>query len=58
MVTIHPAPWQQAAHEKRLTWEESIPSDLPIISADPGRLAQVVGNLPVTPFAIRHPAVR
>jgi len=38
-------PWQQAAHEKRLTWEESIPSDLPIISADPGRLAQVVGNL-------------
>jgi len=38
-------PWRQAAQEKRLAWEESIPSDLPIISADPGRLAQVVGNL-------------
>jgi signal transduction histidine kinase len=38
-------PWQQAAQEKRLDWEESIPADLPVISADPGRLAQVVGNL-------------
>jgi signal transduction histidine kinase len=38
-------PWRQAAQEKHLTWEESIPSDLPTISADPDRLAQVIGNL-------------
>ena len=38
-------PWRQAAQEKRLAWEESIPPELPLISADPGRLAQVVGNL-------------
>lgn len=38
-------PSRQAAQEKRLTWEESISPDLPLISADPGRLAQVVGNL-------------
>jgi len=38
-------PWRQAAQEKHLTWEESIRSDLPTISADPDRLAQVIGNL-------------
>ena len=38
-------PWRQTAQEKRLAWEENISPDLPLISADPGRLAQVVGNL-------------
>lgn len=38
-------PWRQAAQEKRLEWEESIPPDLPPVSADPDRLAQIIGNL-------------
>lgn len=38
-------PWRQAAQEKRLEWDESIPQDLPSVSADPDRLAQVIGNL-------------
>jgi len=38
-------PWEAAAHEKRLHWEISIPSNLPSVDADPLRLAQVVGNL-------------
>lgn len=38
-------PWKEAAPEKGLKWEESIPPDLPTISADPIRLGQVIGNL-------------
>ncbi len=38
-------PWQEAAQEKELTWTTDIPSDLPVISADPNRLASVVENL-------------
>ena len=38
-------PWQEAANEKRLTWQTDIPSDLPVISADPNRLASAVENL-------------
>jgi two-component system sensor histidine kinase BaeS len=38
-------PWQQAAEEKRLHWQVEIPTDLPSISADPLRLAQIIGNL-------------
>jgi signal transduction histidine kinase len=38
-------PWRRAADEKGLQWTESIPGDIPTISADPVRLAQVVGNL-------------
>jgi len=38
-------PWQEAANEKRLKWQAEIPPDLPVIQADPLRLAQVVGNL-------------
>jgi len=38
-------PWRALAQEKRLLWEESIPGDLPIVQADPVRLAQVIGNL-------------
>jgi two-component system sensor histidine kinase BaeS len=37
--------WKQAAEEKHLHWEVSLPPDLPTILADPVRLAQVIGNL-------------
>jgi signal transduction histidine kinase len=39
------AAWQEAAAEKGLAWETGIPSDLPLIKADPIRLAQAIGNL-------------
>jgi signal transduction histidine kinase len=39
------ASWRQAAEEKHLHWEVSLPADLPTILADPVRLAQVIGNL-------------
>ena len=38
-------PWQEAALEKRLEWQADIPADLPIVQADPVRLAQIIGNL-------------
>ena len=38
-------PWQQAAGEKNIMWVEDIAGDLPTISGDPIRLAQVFGNL-------------
>lgn len=38
-------PWELIAQQKRLKWEVSLPEDLPSISADPLRLAQVVENL-------------
>jgi signal transduction histidine kinase len=38
-------PWQEAAYEKHLIWQTDIPTDLPVISADPTRLASVVENL-------------
>ncbi len=38
-------PWQEAAKDKHLTWQTDIPSDIPVISADPNRLASVVENL-------------
>ncbi len=38
-------PWQEAAQEKHLDWKTQIPSDLPVVSADPGRLASAVENL-------------
>jgi two-component system sensor histidine kinase BaeS len=38
-------PWQEAAQDKRLTWHTDIPIDLPVISADPNRLASAVENL-------------
>ncbi|HVN53576.1 MAG TPA: HAMP domain-containing sensor histidine kinase [Anaerolineaceae bacterium] len=38
-------PWQEAALQKQLKWEVSIPRDLPTIYADPVRLAQAVENL-------------
>jgi signal transduction histidine kinase len=39
------APWREAARDKGLKWETSIPEDLPVLMVDPDRLAQVVGNL-------------
>lgn len=39
------APWREAARDKGLQWETSIPEDLPALTVDPDRLAQVVGNL-------------
>jgi len=38
-------PLKEVAHRKHLTWQDSIPADLPAIKADPVRLAQVVSNL-------------
>jgi two-component system sensor histidine kinase BaeS len=39
------SPWREAATQKGLEWHISIPAGLPVISADPDRLAQAVGNL-------------
>jgi signal transduction histidine kinase len=38
-------PWQEAAQDKHLEWQTDIPADLPVISADPLRLASAVENL-------------
>lgn len=38
-------PWQEAAQEKQLHWQAEIPADLPVIYADPDRLASAVENL-------------
>ena len=38
-------PWQEAAQEKRLSWQTDLPANLPVIQADPSRLSQVIGNL-------------
>jgi two-component system sensor histidine kinase BaeS len=38
-------PWQSAAMEKGITWQETIEANLPSITMDPDRMAQVVGNV-------------
>ena len=38
-------PWQRAAMEKDIQWVEDIPADLPPLTGDPIRLAQVFGNI-------------
>ena len=38
-------PWQEAARDKRLEWQTDIPSNLPVILADPVRLASAIENL-------------
>lgn len=38
-------PWRQAAQDKGLNWEATIPADLPATQLDPDRLAQAVSNL-------------
>jgi signal transduction histidine kinase len=37
--------WKAAAEEKGLEWTAQISSQLPVLAADPDRLAQAVGNL-------------
>jgi two-component system sensor histidine kinase BaeS len=37
--------WREAARDKDIQWVEFIPPDLPIVNADPLRLAQAVENL-------------
>jgi len=37
--------WNEAAQEKKLTWEQDIPPDLPPAMFDPDRIAQALGNL-------------
>lgn len=39
------SPWEAAARQKGLAWEEEIPPDLPIVTMDPDRMAQALGNL-------------
>jgi signal transduction histidine kinase len=38
-------PWQEAARDKHLEWQTDIPSNLPLILADPVRLASAIENL-------------
>jgi two-component system sensor histidine kinase BaeS len=38
-------PWREAAHDKGLQWQATIPSSLPVLNADPDRLGQALGNL-------------
>lgn len=39
------ATWREAALNKKITWEVSVPNGLPVIQADPSRLSQALGNL-------------
>jgi signal transduction histidine kinase len=38
-------PWRQAASDKEISWHEEIPTENLRITADPLRMAQVIGNL-------------
>jgi two-component system sensor histidine kinase BaeS len=38
-------PWRAAALEKGLDWQADVPAGLPVLSADPDKLAQAFGNL-------------
>ncbi|MFN2290477.1 MAG: ATP-binding protein [Anaerolineae bacterium] len=38
-------PWREAAQSRGLTWQVTVPEDLPEIEGDPDRLAQALGNL-------------
>ena len=39
------SPWEADARQKGLDWEANVPSDLPIVSMDPDRMAQAMGNV-------------
>jgi two-component system sensor histidine kinase BaeS len=39
------APWREAVQAKGLHWQAAIPPELPVLTVDPDRLAQVLGNL-------------
>jgi two-component system sensor histidine kinase BaeS len=38
-------PWREAAQDKGLQWQATMPSSLPVLNADPDRLGQALGNL-------------
>jgi two-component system sensor histidine kinase BaeS len=38
-------PWRQAAHDKGLEWQVTVPETLPTAEIDPDRLGQALGNL-------------
>jgi two-component system sensor histidine kinase BaeS len=37
--------WQAAALDRRLEWKCTLPDNLPVVSLDPNRMAQVIGNI-------------
>jgi signal transduction histidine kinase len=37
--------WQAVAQDSGLRWQSNLPDDLPVVSLDPNRMAQVIGNL-------------
>ena len=39
------SPWEAAARQKGLTWELDVAPDLPVVSMDPDRMAQALGNI-------------
>ncbi|MBN1487131.1 MAG: HAMP domain-containing protein, partial [Anaerolineae bacterium] len=39
------SPWREAAQEKSLTWDMTLPDDLPVLSLDADRMAQALGNI-------------
>jgi len=39
------SPWEADARQKGLDWEADVRSDLPIVSMDPDRMAQAMGNV-------------
>jgi signal transduction histidine kinase len=39
------SPWEADARQKGLDWETDIPLNLPIVSMDPDRMAQALGNV-------------
>lgn len=39
------SPWREAAQEKGLTFTTDFPEDLPVVTMDPDRMAQALGNL-------------
>jgi two-component system sensor histidine kinase BaeS len=47
-------PWQETARDKHLKWQIDIPSDLPVISIDPVRLASAVENLVINAIKYTH----
>lgn len=44
LLRVLPA-WREAARQKGLHWQVNLPTDLPVVEADPDRLAQALGNL-------------
>jgi two-component system sensor histidine kinase BaeS len=47
-------PWQEAAKDKHLAWQVDIPANLPVIPADPLRLASAVENLVTNSIKYTH----